>query len=54
MKEQLPKKAAQPYPATDASGGKIVRPAEDMPYPEFKQALEGTQGEWKRAKKEKS
>lgn len=32
----------------------IVRPAKDMPYPEFKQALEGTQGEWKRAKKEKS
>lgn len=27
----------------------IVRPAQDMPYSEFKQALEGTQGSWKRA-----
>ena len=29
----------------------IVRPKQDMPYPNFKQALEGTQSDWKRAKK---
>lgn len=29
----------------------IVRPAQDMPYEEFKTALESTQGKWKRAHK---
>jgi hypothetical protein len=29
----------------------IVRPRQDMPYREFKNALEGTQANWKRAVK---